>query len=49
MTLEKYDIREMLCVQWNPSLAAQFPNADHWQCRQEMMHDGQKWVPYNPQ
>lgn len=48
MGLENYRFEELLAVQWNPELAAQFPNADHWQCRQEMMHDGEKWVPYSP-
>jgi len=43
-----YWLQELVAVEWNPKLAYQFPNADHHGCRQEMFHDGNQWVSYNP-
>ncbi|AMS02077.1 hypothetical protein BJD70_gp59 [Mycobacterium phage Panchino] len=48
MSLDRYQLGELLTVGWNDEMAARFPNADHATCRQEMRHDGTAWVPYDP-
>jgi hypothetical protein len=47
-TADNYWLQELVAVEWNPKLAYQFPNADHTNCRQELFHDGNQWVSYNP-
>lgn len=34
MSLDNYKFIEMVAVQWNPDMAARFPNAEHDGCRQ---------------
>ena len=48
MSLDRYELREVLAVSWNEAMAARFPNADHSQCRQEMWHDGEMWRSFSP-
>lgn len=48
MSLDRYQLGEILATGWNPEMAARFPNADHHGCRQEMWHDGTYWKPYDP-
>lgn len=48
MSLGRYRIGEILCTEWNPEMAARFPNADHHGCRQEMWHDGTYWKTHSP-
>lgn len=46
--LDRYELGEVVAVQWNPALAAEFPDAKHTHCRQAMWHDSDSWRPYNP-
>jgi hypothetical protein len=48
MSLDRYQLGEVLAVAWNPEMAARFPRADHTGCRQEAYLDGNQWKPYNP-
>lgn len=48
MSLDRYQLGELLAVGWSADMAARFPHADHRGCRQEMQHDGTSWVPYSP-
>lgn len=45
---DNYELQEVVAVAWNPKLAAEFPDAKHTFCRQEMFHDGNQWVSYVP-
>jgi len=44
----RYQLGDVVAVEWNPSLAERFPAADHHGCRQEMWHNGEYWKPFNP-
>lgn len=50
MSLDRYRLGEVLCVQWNPEMADRFPNADHRSCRQEMQANlaTNRWEPFDP-
>lgn len=50
MSLDRYELGEILCTQWSSEMAARFPNADHRGCRQMMRadHDLDRWVPFDP-
>lgn len=48
MSLDRYQLGEILCIGWNPEMAARFPKADHTGCRQEMRQVGGRWIPFNP-
>ena len=48
MSLDRYQIGEILCTEWNPEMASRFPAADHRGCRQEMFHNGTYWESYSP-
>jgi len=48
MTLDRYQLGEVLAVGWNADMAARFPNANHHGCRQEMRPVNDRWQPFNP-
>ena len=48
MSLDRYQLGEVLATQWCDDMAARFPNADHHGCRQEMQAINDRWKPYNP-
>lgn len=49
MSLErKWQLRELVAVQWNPEMAQRFPNVEHTFCRQEFAQQGGRWVPMDP-
>ena len=49
MTLDRYQFTELLCVQWNPEMAARFPHASHAGCRQLMQWtEASGWQPHDP-
>lgn len=49
MTLDNYEMGEILAVMWSPEMAERFPNADHRGCRQEARRlSNGDWVPYEP-
>lgn len=43
-----YRLEELIAVQWNPSLAAEFPDASHEGCRQVMERRDNGWHPCVP-
>lgn len=47
---DRYELGDVVAVEWNTFLRAQFPHADHTRCRQEMFadHDTGRWVPFHP-
>lgn len=46
--IDNYELEELVAVQWNVKLAAEFTDAKHTFCRQEMFHDGNRWVSHVP-
>lgn len=44
----RYQLGDVVAVEWNPSLAKRFPAADHHGCRQSMWHDGDTWQRFDP-
>lgn len=46
--IDRYRIGYVVAVEWNPDMAARFPNADHNGCRQELWHDGHHWKRHQP-
>lgn len=48
MSLDRYQLGEILCTQWSAEMSARFPNADHRGCRQEMWIDGDHYKPFDP-
>ena len=48
--LDRYELQALIAVQWNPALAAQFPDTGHTGCRQEMWanHATGTWMPFVP-
>lgn len=48
MSLDRYQLGYVVAVSWNDEMAARFPNADHYGCRQEMWHDGERWQRHDP-
>lgn len=47
---DRYELRELVAVEWNTLLRAQFPHAEHTGCRQMMRPDmdSERWVPFDP-
>ena len=45
---ERYELLDVIAIQWNPQLAEQFPDADHFNCRQQMQPVNDRWVPFTP-
>lgn len=48
MSLKRYQLGDVVAVEWTAEMAEQFPEADHHGCRQEMWHNGQYWRSYDP-
>ena len=48
MSLDRYQLGEILCSQWNDEMAQRFPKADHHGCRQEMRQVNDRWQPHHP-
>lgn len=46
--LEDYRLLRRLAVQWNPDLAARFPEVDHGACRQRFAIVVGRWQPVSP-
>lgn len=49
MMLDYYELGPIVAVEWSPTMAEKFPNAEHHGCRQLMLHNNSgHWQPYNP-
>lgn len=48
MFRDRYELGDVVAVQWNRDLATLFPRAPHHGCRQMMRADGDRWVPFDP-
>jgi len=48
MVAGRYQLGDMVAVEWNAELAERFPAADHYGCRQELWHNGTSWQRFNP-
>jgi hypothetical protein len=55
MSLDRYQLGEIVAVGWNEDMAKRFPNADHRGCRQEMRQPPpdsrgirRPWIAYDP-
>lgn len=44
----RYELKELVAVQWSPEMAAQFPSARHTHCRQEMRVVDGRWEALSP-
>ncbi|QFG04906.1 hypothetical protein SEA_NITZEL_81 [Mycobacterium phage Nitzel] len=45
---ERFQMLELMAVEWNDEMAARFPNASHVGCRQQVWHDGIGWRSFEP-
>jgi hypothetical protein len=58
MSLDRYQLGEIVAVSWDDDMAKRFPNADHHGCRQEMrptelikspfQEPYRDWIPFEP-
>lgn len=49
MSLDDYQLADLVAVQWCPELAAQFPDADHAGCRvRHVINANGTWQPAEP-
>ena len=49
MSLDDYELADVVAVEWNDELAARFPDADHTGCRTRYrITEAGKWVPVEP-
>jgi hypothetical protein len=44
----RYQLGELVAVEWSADMAQRFPNVSHIGCRQEVWHDGAQWQTYDP-